>query len=152
MMWTRASLSRELIVLPGQAHLFEVLTPTSTYRKFIIFKVLFVIFSYKARFCLQMSYPAILFTMLMGFLNRGSFIIHALLPGTSKVGVFSMAFTLSVFLLGAHIHILLPGTEWYVQKGWIGMQIKACPLSPFTFHTHKEWAILPNHSILVIKP
>ena len=33
--------------------------------------------------------------MLIGFLNRGSFIIHALLPGTSR------ACTLSVFLLAA---------------------------------------------------
>ena len=38
---------------------------------------------------LQISYPTILFTMLMGFLNYGRFIIHVLLLGTSK------AFTLS---------------------------------------------------------
>ena len=38
--------------------------------------ILFVEISYQARFCLQISYPAIVFTMLMGFLNRGNFIIH----------------------------------------------------------------------------
>ena len=36
--------------------------------------------------------------------------VHALLPGTSK------AFTLSVFLLGTHIHVLLPGTEQFVVR------------------------------------
>ena len=55
-------------------------------------------FHTKQDFCLQISYPAILFTMLMGFLNCESFIIDALLPG-------------------AHIHIFLPGTlqclHWY---------------------------------------
>ena len=64
--------------------------------------ILFVKISYQARFC-----PAILFPMLMGFLNHGSFIIHALLPGTNK------AFTLLhvVFMPGACIHVLLPGTQ-----------------------------------------
>ena len=56
--------------------------------------VLFVDILYQARFGLQISYPAISFTILIGFLNCGSFIVHALLPGTSK------AFTLSVFLQG----------------------------------------------------
>ena len=54
------------------------------------------------------QYPAILFTMPMGFLNHGSFIIHILLPGTSK------AFTLSVFLPGACFYIVLPGTLRFV--------------------------------------
>ena len=57
------------------------------------FYVLFVDISYQAWFCLQISYPAILFTMLMGCLNQ-SFNVHVLLPGTSK------AFTLSIFLPG----------------------------------------------------
>ena len=92
-----------------QAYAFEVLTRTSTYRQFFIcLYVLFVEISHQAQFCLQISHPTILFTMLMGFLNCCSFIIHALLPGTSKV------FTLSVFLPGAHVHILLLGTLWYV--------------------------------------
>ena len=68
MTWTHASCC--------QANVFEVLTPTLTYRKF----------------CFQISYPAILFTMLIGFLNHRSLIVHSLLLGTSK------AFTLSVFL------------------------------------------------------
>ena len=78
-----ASFCREVIVLPGAC--VEVLTPTSTYRQFCHLYVLFVKISYQAIFCLQISYPAILFTMLTGFLNCGGFIIHALLPGTSKV-------------------------------------------------------------------
>ena len=45
--------------------------------------------------------------MLVGSLNCGSFIIHVLLPATSKV------FTLSDFLLGAHVHVLLLGTQRY---------------------------------------
>ena len=56
--------------------------------------VLFVKISYQARFYLQISYPAILFTMLRGFLNHGSYIIHVLMPGTSKV------FTVSAFPVG----------------------------------------------------
>ena len=74
---------------------------------FMLYK--FVKISYLFRFCLQISYPAILFTMLMGFLNHGSFIFHALLPVTSK------AFTLSIFLPGACIHALLPGTQRYIK-------------------------------------
>ena len=81
--------------------------------------VLFVKILYQARFCLQVSYPAIWFTMLMGFLDCGSFIVHALLAGTSK------AFTLSVFLPGVRICILLRicilvchklSTQWNIQK------------------------------------
>ena len=72
----------------------------------------FVKMSYQSRFCLQISYPAILFTMLIWFSNRGSFIIHALLPGTRK------AFTVSVLLLGAYIHVLL-GTQRYVSICWL---------------------------------
>ena len=44
-------------------------------------------------------------TMVMGFLHNGRFIIYFLLPGTSK------ASTLSVFLLGAQVHVLLLGTQ-----------------------------------------
>ena len=66
--------------------------------------VLFVRISYQARFGLKISYPAIVFTMVIGLLNCGSFIVHILLLGTSKV------FTLSVFLPCACVHVLLPGT------------------------------------------
>ena len=70
--------------------------------------VLFVWISYQARFGLKISYPAIVFTMVIGLLNCGSFIVHILLLGTSKV------FTLSVFLPCACVHVLLPGTRsWY---------------------------------------
>ena len=88
-----------------QAHAFEVLTPTPTYRQFIICTFYLSKFHNQARFCLQISYPTILFTMLMGFLNGGSFIIHVLLPGTRKV------FTLSGFLPGTCAHVLQPGTQ-----------------------------------------
>ena len=47
--------------------------------------VLFDEISYQTRFCLQILYPAILFTKLMRFLNCGSFIVDILLPGTMKV-------------------------------------------------------------------
>ena len=62
--------------------------------------VLFLKISYQARFCLQISHPAILFIMLKGLLDCGSFIVHILLPGTRK------AFTLSVFLLGVSVHVV----------------------------------------------
>ena len=97
------SFCRDLIVLPGACY-FNL---SSIYNLY----VLFVKISYQARFCLQISYPAILFKMLMGCLNRGSFISHILLPGTSK------AFTLSVFLSGTRVYIVLPGTQRYVK--WI---------------------------------
>ena len=90
-----------------QAYALEVLTSTSTYRQLIIFMFLFVIISYQARFCLQISYPAILFTMLVGFLNHGNFIVDILLSETSK------AFTLSGSLPGASIHIVLLSTQRY---------------------------------------
>ena len=82
---------------------------------------MFVEISYQARFCLQISYPAIWFTMLMWFFNCGSFIVHALLPGTSKV------FTLSVFLPGARIHIFLPGMQHYLRLGlwWACVLLKS---------------------------
>ena len=67
--------------------------------------VLFVWISYQARFGLKISYPAIVFIMVIGLLNCGSFIVHILLLGTSKV------FTLSVFLPCACVHVLLPGTR-----------------------------------------
>ena len=87
--WTHTSFCREFIILPY---------------------VLFVKISYQARFCLQISYHASLFTMLIGFLNCGSFIIRALLPGTST------ACTLSVFLLAACVHVLLPGTRRHIVR------------------------------------
>ena len=70
-----------------------------------ILYVLFVWISYQTRFGLKISYPAIVFTMVIGLLNCGSFIVHILLLGTSKV------FTLSVFLPCACVHVLLPGTR-----------------------------------------
>ena len=71
-------------------------------------------FHTKQEFGLQISYPAILFTMLLGILNCGSFIVRALLPGTST------AFTLPVFLLGARIHVLLPGIQRYILTYFTG--------------------------------
>ena len=56
-----------------KAHAFEVLTRTSSYHQIYYLCVLFVTISHQGRFCLQVSYPAILFKMQMGFLNRGSF-------------------------------------------------------------------------------
>ena len=53
----------------------------------------------------------------MGFLNCGSFIVHALLPGTSK------AFTMSVFLPGAHIYVILLGTQQYFDVMYLYMYI-----------------------------
>ena len=58
------------VILPGnssfcQTHTLKVLTPTSTYRQFIICMSYFVKMSYQARFCLQISYHASLFTMLL---------------------------------------------------------------------------------------
>ena len=41
-------------------------------------------FHTKARICLQILYPAILFTMLMEFLNRGSWILHILFAGNKQ--------------------------------------------------------------------
>ena len=50
-----------------EAHAFELLTLTSIYMycQFVICIYLFVEISYQARFCLQISYPAILFTMII---------------------------------------------------------------------------------------
>ena len=58
----------------------------------------------------HISHPAILFTMLKGFLYCGSFIVHVLLLETCK------AFTVSVFLLSASIHVVsFLGTRRYVR-------------------------------------
>ena len=78
--------------------------------------VLFVWISYQARFGLKISYPAIVFTMVIGLLNCESFIVHILLLGTSKV------FTLSVFLPCACVHVLLPGTQWNESGKQIDLQ------------------------------
>ena len=85
-----ASFFRELIILPNPCiwSLDTYLNVSPIYHLYI----LFVEISYQARFCFQKEYPAILFTMLMGFLKRGGFNVHILLPGISK------AFTLLVFL------------------------------------------------------
>ena len=53
-----------------QTHTLKVLTPTSTYRQFIILYVLFVKISYQARFCLQISYHASLLTILIGYVIK----------------------------------------------------------------------------------
>ena len=90
-----------------QAHAFEVLSlATSTYQQSII--CMFHLSKFHTKQDFVFEYPAVLFTMLMGVLNCGSFIFHTLLLGTSK------PFTLSVFLPGAHIHVLLPGTQQYL--------------------------------------
>ena len=106
--WTHKSFCQELIVLPGACvwglDTYFILSPINH------FDVIFGEISYQAIFCFQILYPAILSTMLIGLLNTGSLVFNALLPGTSK------AFTLSVFLLGAHLHVLLPGTPICMHK------------------------------------
>ena len=93
---------RAHIILPGTHHSIRHMRLKSCHLLQLIANLSFVCFIcwnfIPSKICLQISYLAILFTMLVGFLNGGSFIIHALLPGTSK------AFTLSVFL---------PGTQQY---------------------------------------
>ena len=53
--------------------------------------VLFVWISYQARFGLKISYPAIVFTMVIGLLNCGSVIVHILLLGTSSLHIVSFS-------------------------------------------------------------
>ena len=62
--------------------------------------------------CLLVSYPAMLFTMLMGFLNRGSVIVHGHLPGTSKV------FTLSAFLPGIQQSLVVSRDATFQEISW----------------------------------
>ena len=59
----------------------------------------------------------ILLTMSVGFLNHGSLISCVLLPATSTV------FTLSVFLPGTCIYVLLPDTQRYIlgEHKWRGL-------------------------------
>ena len=83
---------------------------------------------YQARFGLKISYPAIVFTMVIGLLNCGSFIVHILLLGTSKV------FTLSVFLPCACVHVLLPGTRRYIQ--YVKKRGQNCAWRRPTFQPH----------------
>ena len=85
------------------------ISPSPKLQKYLHMKytpyTVFVESSYQSRFCLQISYPAILFTMLMRFLNCGSSIFHILLPGTSKsVHIVS-------FPAGACVHVFLPGIQ-----------------------------------------
>ena len=94
--------------------------------------VLFVWISYQARFGLKISYPAIVFTMVIGLLYCGSFIVHILLLGTSKV------FTLSVFLPCACVHVLLPGTRRMVET---------CSLLSMYEHV-----VLQHHTIFIMNP
>ena len=94
-----------------QAHTFKsghLLQPIAN----LSFVVFFVKISYQARFCLQLSYCAILFTMLMRFLNQ-SFLLHVLLPGKSK------AFTLSDFLPGTCVHVILPCIRRYYAYNFL---------------------------------
>ena len=80
--WRHVLFSREIIVLASAC----VWSLDSYFHLSPIYHlyVLFVKISYKARYCLQIS-PAILFTMLMGSLNRGIFIVHALLLGKKQI-------------------------------------------------------------------
>ena len=55
----------------------------------------------------------LIYFMLMEFLNLGRFVIHILLSWTRK------AFTLSVFLPGTHIHIVLPGRRQILYTPYI---------------------------------
>ena len=96
------------VILPGAhraRHMHRTFDTCFTLSLIYNLYVLFVWSSYQARFGLKISYPAIVFTMVIGLLNCGSFIVHILLLGTSKV------FTLSVFLPCACVHVLLPGTR-----------------------------------------
>ena len=77
--WTHMSFCQELIVLQGTC-IWSLDTYFNLLPIYHLYVCLFFI-SYQARVCLQISYPAILFTMLLGFLNCGSFIVRALLPG-----------------------------------------------------------------------
>ena len=78
-MWMHASFCRELIVLPGAC-----ICSLDTYFNLAPIHYLF----YLAKFLTKHDF---VFKYILGFLNCWNFIIHALLPGTSK------AFTLSVF-------------------------------------------------------
>ena len=72
--------------------------------------------------------------MLMGFLNCAIFyIVHALLPGTSK------AFTLSVFLQGAHVYVVLPGTQRYIRHSkYLGGCLWKCNY----LHASMKWTYM----------
>ena len=72
------------IVLPGNHRSARRMGTYFTLSPIYNLYVLFVEISYQARFCLHISYPAILFTRLMGSLNRGIYIINAVLPGKAK--------------------------------------------------------------------
>ena len=100
------------IILPGAhrsaRHMRRTFDTCFTLSLIYHLYVLFVWISYQARFGLKISYPAIVFTMVIGLLNCGNFIVHILLLGTSKV------FTLSVFLPCACVHVFLPGTRRHV--------------------------------------
>ena len=92
-----------------KAHAFKFGHPLQPIANLSFVCSIFSEFSYQNRFCLQISHPAILFTMLKGFLNCGRFIFHILLLGTRK------AFTFSVFLPEASVHIVLLGTQQIIS-------------------------------------
>ena len=100
---------------------FKVLTPSSTYFQFYHLYVLFVEISYQARFYLQISYSSILFTMLIGFLNRGSFIIYILLLGMSKLFTFSVFCWVHAFTSFCRAHDggeLINGSDQMLPRKW----------------------------------
>ena len=108
----RRTMWRQRVILPGThrsaRHMRLNLNTYFNSSPICHLYVLLVEIPYQARFCLQISNPDISFAMPKGFLNRGCFIVHVLLLGTSK------AFRLSVFLPGARVHINLPGTRRYL--------------------------------------
>ena len=91
-----------------QAHACEVLAPTSTYLSPIYNCVCFICRNFIPSKILSLNIISrnSIYNANGIFEYHGSFVVYALLPGTSK------AFTLSLlFLLGAHVHVLLPGTR-----------------------------------------
>ena len=88
-----------------------VVTPNSTCHQFII--CMFYLSKLLTEQDFVFKYPAILLytcnAIKWDLLNCGSFIVHILLAGTSK------AFTLSVFLPGTRVHVILLGT-WHIVQ------------------------------------
>ena len=94
--WTPAPFCRALIVLPGACvwNLDTYFNLSPIYQLYTCF----ICRNFKpGKILSSISYPAILFILAMGFLNRGGFIIHTLLQETSK------SWTLSLFLPGTCI-------------------------------------------------
>ena len=88
------------------------------------------------------AYPVILF-----YNANGIFIVHAFLPGTSKV------FTLSVFLPDVWVHVLLPDTQRYTvetryKEIWYNKLISPVPMNQCSLFCIVYWLLQWN---LVIK-